>query len=141
MSGAEHSLLVLLDGLRGHVDAECACPDGDFADALRDRGVTVHRITGTDASFRLHPLHTPRALGEMAAGAAGVARAARRLRPGLVHANTMRAGLIACAAGAVHGVGGAPVVVHARDWVPEGRASRMTLDWVRGHASAVIANS
>jgi glycosyltransferase involved in cell wall biosynthesis len=86
-------------------------------------------------------MHTPRALGEMAAGAAGVARTARRVRPSLVHANTMRAGLIACAAGAAHGVGGARVVVHARDWVPEGRASQMTLGWVRGHASAVIANS
>lgn len=138
MSGAEHSLLSLIDGMRDEVEIACACPAGDLADALESRGVPVHRIVATDASFRIHPLHTPIAIAEIAIGSIGVVRARRRVRPDIVHANTTRAGLIACVAGLA---GGPPVIVHARDWVPEGRLSRNTLRWARRRAAAVIANS
>ncbi len=51
-------------------------------------------IAGTAGSLRLHPLHTPRALGEMALAALQVRRAARRHGAQVVHANSIRAGIV-----------------------------------------------
>ena len=138
MSGAEHSLLTLIDALGGHVEPAAAVPAGDLADALRTRGIPVHPIGGTDASFRLHPLHTPWALGEIARAAGSLTRLTRREGYSLVHANTTRAGLIAAASARA---GGPPIVTHVRDWFPPGRLSAGVLRWTVDRASAVIANS
>ncbi|MBI5103611.1 MAG: glycosyltransferase [Solirubrobacterales bacterium] len=138
VSGAERSLLTLIDALGGQVEAIAACPDGPLAEALHARGVPVHRTVGTDASFRLHPRHTPQALAEMTAAAAQTARAVRRSGAQLVHANTARAGLIAVLA---RRFGAPPPVVHIRDWVPAGRASSLVLGTLRRHAGAIVANS
>jgi glycosyltransferase involved in cell wall biosynthesis len=62
----------------------------------------------------------------------------RELAPDLVHANTTRAGLAALPAGAL---GGPPVIVHQRDWVPEGMVAAGVLRTIAAGASAVIANS
>jgi glycosyltransferase involved in cell wall biosynthesis len=138
VSGAERSLLTLLDALGERVTPVAACPSGELAAALRAHGAPVHPIPATDASFRFHPIHTSRALAEMAAAAARVAVTARRSRAQLVHANTTRAGLIALLA---NRMGGPPVIVHVRDWVPPGRTSAAILGAVRRGAAAVIANS
>ena len=70
-------------------------------------------ITGTSGSLRLHPLHTPRALAEMALAAAQLRGVARRQRSEIVHANSVRAGILA-------GLARAPsaTVVHVRDCLP-----------------------
>ena len=138
MSGAERSLITLLDALGEDVRVCAAVPDGDLALALAHREVPVHRIRGTDASFRLHPLHTPRALGELALAGTEVRRIARHERADVIHANTTRAGLIALIA---RRLGGPPVLVHIRDWVPPGRLSLVVLSAIRRKAAAVIANS
>lgn len=139
MSGAEHSLLTLLDSLYGgDVELFAAVPNGALEKALARRGVPLRKIRGTDASFRLHPLHTPRALMELALAGRAVAAIARRERAQLVHANTTRAGLVALAA---RRLGGPPVLVHLRDWVPAGRLSRVVLSAIRREAAAVVANS
>jgi glycosyltransferase involved in cell wall biosynthesis len=67
-----------------------------------------------------------------------VRRAAARVRPALVHANTTRASIGAVAA---RHLGGPPAVAHIRDWVPEGRASAATLRFVAGGAAVTLANS
>ena len=54
----------------------------------------VRPIPGTAGSLRLHPLHTPRALAEMAIAAGQVRRAARELGADVVHANSIRAGIV-----------------------------------------------
>jgi L-malate glycosyltransferase len=139
MSGAEHSLLTLLDSLYGgDVELFAAVPNGALEKALARRGVPLRKIRGTDASFRLHPLHTPRAFMELALAGRAVAAIARRERAQLVHANTTRAGLVALAA---RRLGGPPVLVHLRDWVPAGRLSRVVLSAIRREAAAVVANS
>ena len=51
-------------------------------------------ITGTAGSLRLHPLHTPRALAEVSVAASQVRRAARRHGAELIHANSIRAGIV-----------------------------------------------
>src|SRR4051794_4822266 len=100
-------------------------------------GIEVLPIRGTDASLRLHPTRTTRALVEMARASLQVRRAARDAGADLVHANSIRAGLVATAAGRG---GGPPTVVHVRDCLPPGRLSTLTMS-VIGRADALIANS
>jgi glycosyltransferase involved in cell wall biosynthesis len=138
MSGAEHSLLTLIDGLRDRVDAEMACPEGDFADAARDRGLRVHPIGGTDVTLTLDPVRTPKAIAGIAADGARIARIGRRGGFDLVHANTTRAGLIATM---FAGAGAKPTVVHVRDWTPEGTVAAAILQYTRVRASALICIS
>jgi len=138
MSGAERSLLTLLDSLSDAVSVVVAAPGGDLAQALAARGVRVRTIPGTDASFRMHPIHTPVALAELAIAARATAAVARAERVDLVHANTTRAGLIALGA---RRLGGPPVLVHIRDWVPPSRIARLVLSIVRREAAGVVANS
>jgi glycosyltransferase involved in cell wall biosynthesis len=138
MSGAERSLLDLLGALPHDVEPVLACPDGPLAARVRDLGVPWRPIPKTDASFRLHPRHTSRALLELGAQAAAVRGVAKRTRPHLVHANTTRAAIAAVAA---RRLGGPPVVAHIRDWVPPGRAARTTLRFVAGGAALTLANS
>ena len=98
VSGAERSLLTLLEGLPPEAGAVLACPDGHLARAAGRLGVPVLPIPGTDASFRLHPMHTSRAALELRRSSRAVRAVVRARRPGVVHANTTRAGLISLAA-------------------------------------------
>jgi L-malate glycosyltransferase len=134
VSGGEHSLLDLLAALPPGVSAELACPPGDLA----RRVARSHGIPGTDASLRLHPWYTPRAVARMAHAGWRLRAIARRTRADLVHANSIRAGLVALAA---RGLGGPPVVVHVRDRLPDGLAGRLTLDLLTRGAAAIVANS
>lgn len=134
VSGGELSLIDLLDALPDDVEPLLACPEGLLAERARAMGIGVTPIRETDASLRLHPLHTPRALLEMSQAATQVRRAARRWRADLVHANSVRAGLICVAAA------GRPTIVHVRDCLPAGPASRLALRAI-ARADALIANS
>jgi glycosyltransferase involved in cell wall biosynthesis len=137
VSGGELSLIGLLEGLPPGIDAAVACPEGELSRRLRAQGVEVMPICGTDGSLRLAPRQTARALGEMGLAAAQLGRAASRFRADLVHANSIRAGLIARAPAKL---GHRPLVVHVRDCLPPGRASELTLRLLAGSA-AVVANS
>ncbi|HXR31570.1 MAG TPA: glycosyltransferase family 4 protein [Solirubrobacterales bacterium] len=133
VSGGELSLLGLLGALPDGIEPVLACPEGLLAERSRGLGIDVVSIHGTDGSLRLHPLRTPRALLEMSYAAAQVRRSARAVRADLVHANSIRAGLIATAAGR-------PTVVHVRDCLPRGPVSTLTLRTI-ARADALIANS
>jgi len=138
VSGAERSLLALLQGLGGRVEPQVACPSGELSEVLRGVGVEALPIAGTGASFRLHPVHTTRGLAEIARSSFQIRRLVARERPDLVHANTTRASLLALLARAS---GGPPAIAHIRDWAPEGRFSRFVLGTVGRRADAVVANS
>jgi glycosyltransferase involved in cell wall biosynthesis len=138
VSGAERSLLTLLDGVRREVDALVACPEGELAAALRVLGLDPAAIPGTDASFRMHPVHTSRALVEIGRSSLALRGLVGRLNPDVVHANTTRGALICLT---LRARGGPPVVAHIRDWVPPGRASQLVLRLVGRRAAAVVANS
>ena len=138
MSGAEASLVDLVSGMRDGVQPLVACPPGELADALRVRDVDVHLIPAIEASFRLHPLQTPRGIAQILRSALAVRRAARQHRADIVHANSVRAGLaaaIACVGG------GPPVVVHVRDCLPDSRAGNATRRVIKRAAALVLANS
>ena len=137
VSGAERSLLALIGGLEGAVEPLVACPDGTLAGLLAEAGIDREPILGTQASFRLHPVHTTRGVAEIGRSALQVRRLAGRLAPDLVHANTTRASLLALLARRPR----PPVLAHVRDWAPEGRFSRAVLGVVARRADVVVANS
>jgi glycosyltransferase involved in cell wall biosynthesis len=137
ISGGERSLLNLLAALPDSVHARLAAPPGALPDAVAELGIATAAITGTAGSLRLHPLHTPRALAEMAVAGRQVRRAARAHRAELVHANSIRAGLVLGLARAR----GAASVVHVRDCLPPGPLSTATMRVIAATASTVVANS
>lgn len=138
VSGGERSLLDLLDALGPSVQPTVATPEGELSAAVRGRGVATRAIPGTAGSLRLHPLHTPRTIGELAHAAWSVRRIARSDRIDVVHANSIRAGIVATAAARM---GGPPVVVHVRDVLPDGALTRLTRAAVGTGASAIVGNS
>ncbi|HEX4483611.1 MAG TPA: glycosyltransferase family 4 protein [Solirubrobacteraceae bacterium] len=139
VSGAERSLLDLLSALAREPDVQLllATPPGALVQLAAARGIATTPILGTAGSLRLHPLHTPRALLEMAIAALQVRRAASRHRAEIVHANSIRAGIVlalACMRRRVR-------IVHVRDCLPPGRLSTATLRLIAASATTVIANS
>jgi glycosyltransferase involved in cell wall biosynthesis len=138
VSGAERSLLDVLSALPPSASAWVASPDGDLADRVRGLGCAHASITGTAGSLRLHGLHTPRAVVEILGSAWGVRRLAREVRPHVIAANSIRAGLIA---GLSTIGGGPPVVVHVRDVLPPSAATRAVVRFISGRSAALVANS
>lgn len=137
VSGAEHSLLSLLSGLPPQIAPLVATPHGRLADAVAGLGVPTTAITGTAGSLRLHPLHTPQALAELSIAAVQVRRAARRHRAEVVHANSIRAGIVL----ALARLSPAASVVHIRDCLPPSPVSSATLRLIAATATTVLANS
>lgn len=136
VSGAERSLLSLLAGLPETVNPLMATPRGRLDVEVRRLGVATTPIPGTAGSLRLHPLHTPRALVEMAAAAGFVRAAARRHRAEVIHANSIRAGLVL---GLAHPASAS--IVHIRDCLPPGTVTTATQRLIATTATTVVANS
>ncbi|HEV2974337.1 MAG TPA: glycosyltransferase family 4 protein [Solirubrobacteraceae bacterium] len=137
VSGAERSLIDLFDALGERVEPLLATPRGALEQLAARHGVPTSAIVGTAGSLRLHPLHTPRALAEMALAARQVRRAAARHGAELVHANSIRAGIVL----ALARLGATPTIVHVRDCLPPGRVSAATLRLLAARASTIVANS
>jgi L-malate glycosyltransferase len=137
VSGGEHSLLALLGSLPAEIEPLVATPRGDLMDAVRALGIPVRAIAGTAGSLRLHPVHTTRALTEMGFAATQVRRAAKDHRADIVHANSIRAGIVLALARPP----GAARVSHVRDCLPPGPVSTATLRFLAAGSTAVVANS
>jgi glycosyltransferase involved in cell wall biosynthesis len=139
ISGAEVSLLGTADALaRAGVRLVLVVPEaGELASRARARG---HEVRST-------PLPAPRFTSNpftLSAGALGLARAARDLariirREGvdLVHANSVRAGLIASFGSSLHA---RPVVWSVRDFVPTNPVG-LAVRLLAGRAATIIGNS
>lgn len=139
ISGAERSLLDLLVGLQAVADARLACPvDSPLAEAARDVGIGVDAIPGTDGSLKLDPRETPRALVRMSAAAVRTAMHARRMGADLVHANSIRAGLVSLPAARLIRI---PAVVHVRDRLPRTAVADASLRLIATGAQALVVNS
>jgi glycosyltransferase involved in cell wall biosynthesis len=138
-SGAEVSLLRLIAGLRGSHAVSVACPgEGPLADAVREAGVDLVPLPAVDASLRIHPLQTPVGAWQIASGGWALTGAARRVAPDVIHANTIRAGLMAAIA---RHRGAGPVVVRAHEHLPANLVGRSVLGVLSRSAEAVVANS
>lgn len=138
ISGGEHSLLTLLSAMPPDVELGVACPDGALATAVHELGLAVHPIPAMSGSFRLHPVRTSRAAVELAAAAVAVRRIARRHGATVLHANSVRAGLITGLAGALSGP---PAVVHVRDVLPENAAALAIKRTLARRSASLIAIS
>ncbi len=138
ISGSERSLIDLLEVLPRTVVALVACPEGDFANRLRARGLNVDRIPELRLGLRLHPRHLPGGLMNLARMAVQIHRLSRRYQIDLVHANSPRAGV---AAGMAATIGGPPALVHVHDCLPLSLASNVVRRIVEETAAAVLANS
>jgi glycosyltransferase involved in cell wall biosynthesis len=136
VSGAERSLLSLLAGLPDTVSSLVATPRGRLDTEVRRLGLATTPIPGTAGSLRLHPLYTPRALVEMAAAAVSVRLAARRHRAEVIHANSIRAGVVL---GLAHPSSAS--IVHIRDCLPPGPLTTATMRLIAATATTMVANS
>jgi len=136
VSGAERSLLELIEELPEFAEPLLATPDGRLSEEARRRGIATTKISGTAGSLKLHPTRTPRALAEIGIAAGEILLAARRHRAVLIHANSVRAGV---ALGLTHS--SAATVVHVRDCLPPGRVSAATMRLIAATATTVVANS
>lgn len=147
LSGAELALLRLLPALEG-VDAHVVLGhDGPLVGALEEAGIRTEVIPMRAAARDVRRERLAR--GVPAGGVIGaiawalaVGRRLRRLRPDLVHANSLKAGV---AGGLAARLGGAPLVwqVHDRiaaDALPAG-AVRLVRGALHALPAAVVANS
>jgi L-malate glycosyltransferase len=138
VGGAERSLLVLLDSVAREIETRLACPAGPLHEQATRRHHEVAAIAECAGSLKLHPVHTPVALGRMAVAAASVLRTARRWRAEVVHANSIRAGLIAEPVARSLRL---PLVLHVRDCLPPSALTSRLQRSLATRAAAVIAIS
>ena len=137
VSGAEHALVELLRVLPDRYAVRVLTPAGELADLLRKEGFEVDHVPGTTASLRFSPLRTLRGAWQLLDSAMVVRRTARRTNACLVHANSIRAGLIALLAS----IWGPPVIVHVHDILPPSAVTRLVRGLLRARASALVAVS
>ena len=118
VSGGERSMLELVTGLRDRgIDVVVASPDGPLREHVRARGIAHHLVRGTTASFKVSAAGYARAAADITRSARAVRGLARELGADVVHANSIRSGLVA---GFGSLAGGPPVVAHARDTLAGG---------------------
>lgn len=138
ISGAEVSLLDLINGLVADHRVTVAAPEGPLTERAREVGATIELITPVEGSLRLHPRHTPGAIASIVGAAIAIRRIARRTRAQVVHANSTRSGLAACLAARL----GAPrPLVHLHDCLPPTSAAKATDEVLSRSAQMLLANS
>jgi L-malate glycosyltransferase len=133
ISGAERALLGLFEHLPADVEPILSCPDGPLAVEAAIIGVPLSPLQGTDVSFRLHPLRTARGAIELASSAVRAARIAGEAGAQVIHANSVRAGLMCLAVPGRR-------IVHVHDALPSGPVAGLVRRAVC-RADLVIANS
>lgn len=138
-SGAESILMSLIENLRGEHDVAIACPSrGAVAERMDLAGVRRFSIPAAEMSFRPDPIATPHGVVSFAGAAVALATAVRRFRPDVIHAGTVRAGLITAFAARL---GGPPVVVHVHDQLPSSRLGVLIRRVIARSAQEVVAVS
>jgi glycosyltransferase involved in cell wall biosynthesis len=127
-SGAEVSLLRVVEGLRNTHEVTVACPgDGPLREAVEQSGVRWLPLPTVDVSLRPHPRHTPVGLAQLRNAGAALAEAAQTCQAQVVHANTPRTGLMGAVA---RRFGAPPIVVRAHEHLPLtpiGRSARSVI--------------
>lgn len=147
LSGSEHSLLGLLKSLHkcesGSVveRAVLACPpQGELAARAAALGVKVLPVGPYTVGFTRDPNGLVRALADAVVVAGQVARHVRATQPTLLHANSVRAGIVA-SLGRRLGLYQMPVIVHVRDCVPRNATGRALRLLIHAGATRIVANS
>ena len=145
LGGAEHSLLLLLGGLRrsGVHTTVAVLGSGPFQRRLAELGVPTVELPLPAALRRASRYRAGRVIRPWVAaastiGALRIAALCRRLRVDLVHTNGLKMHVLG-------GVGGrlarTPVIWHLRDFPPPGLAGRLVRSGAPRLASLVLTNS
>jgi glycosyltransferase involved in cell wall biosynthesis len=138
-SGGEAALMRLIAALSTeHVCAVACPPTGTLPDRLDAAGIERLPLPHVDLSLRLHPTRTARGLAEVVAAGVALRRAAKRYGADLVHANSVRAGLIGAAADRL---GLPPLVVQVHDDLPLTPTGRATRAAIARTAAGIVAVS
>jgi L-malate glycosyltransferase len=116
VSGAEHLMLMILSQLDSGFDPTVICPATEsLRQMVTELGVPVETVAGLAARFTWRPDYLPRYLNSFLRVIVQVRRKVVALKPGVVHANSIRSGLVATAAT----VGlGTRIVWHLHDLLP-----------------------
>ncbi len=138
VSGAERALLDLLEALPATVRATVACPSGELEQMLAERGVDVVALPEAAASLRLDTRQLFRAGARIFRSARVLRRIVQAQRPDVIHANSLRAGLVILVAGVRRY---APTVVHVHDVLPPSRVSDMIRHLLCARSDAVVGVS
>jgi glycosyltransferase involved in cell wall biosynthesis len=137
VSGAQWALLDLIAGLPEGVEPVIMCPPGPLADMAVSLGASHVGFPGTSAGLRLHPVYTTRAMVDAVRSIRAIRWAGAR-GIDVVHANSMRAGLLAARA---RREGSPPLVVHIHDVLPPGRTAAFVRRALHRGADAAITIS
>jgi glycosyltransferase involved in cell wall biosynthesis len=138
-SGAEVAMMRLVGALSADHEIGIACPAGTrMAETARSAGLALYRLPPVDASLRLDPIWTPVGLGQFALGGLALGRAAHHFGADVVHANSLRAGLV----GAI-GLrrGRPPMVVQAHEHLPLSYVGRAVRSVIAATAARVVGVS
>ena len=134
-SGGEVSLMRLVESLRSEHDVCVACPStGALPDAVDRAGLERVSVPAVDASLRPHPIQTPLGIAQLTSGGLALARAARRFRADVIHANSTRVGIMAS-------IARVPYVVRAHEHVPLTRMGKVIRGLLVRTAGGVAAVS
>jgi phosphatidylinositol alpha-1,6-mannosyltransferase len=138
--GAERSLLtqLVVDADGGAIEPIIAAPPGALSARAIDRGVRTVTGPAFDYSFRVRPTRLALVFLELIKAGRELAGIARAERAEVIHANSVRAALIAAAA---RPFGAPPFITHVRDCMPESLMSRATATLTRRASAHVVANS
>ena len=137
-SGAENAMLRLLEALPPEHERGLACPpEGGLKEAVRERGIEQFDLPSVELSVNLHPVQTCRGLGRLLRSALVLQRVAARWRADVIHANSVRAGLVAQIG---HRLGGPPVVVQCHDNLPRNRVGQLIRRGTAGAAAVVCVS-
>ncbi|MFB5189219.1 glycosyltransferase family 4 protein [Alicyclobacillus fastidiosus] len=123
ISGAEISLLLTMSQMRD-MKTILVAPEGELLQRARSAGICVSPIRSYRARMTKNPIHILRGICGTALAGIEFRRVLKTLRPDIVHANSVRAGLIATVAVVGQAV---KLVWHIRDTLPHnaiGRAIR-----------------
>jgi glycosyltransferase involved in cell wall biosynthesis len=113
ISGAERVLLTILARLkRDDLQPQLLSPEGELQNNARAAGVTCRKVPELEARFAWRLTLLFRYFISFLAVMAQVRRSVREARPDLIHANSIRAGLVISAAAVGLGV---PIVWHVHD--------------------------
>lgn len=117
VSGAERILLMILSRLeRDAFESAVICPDElALQEKVRDLGIPVYSVNPLEARFTLRVAHLIRYLKSFLGVIRQLRQRVKSFRPDLLHANSIRAGLVATTA--TLGLG-TRVVWHLHDMLP-----------------------
>lgn len=133
ISGAEISLLLTMKHLQ-QIEPVLFAPPGELLERAQEAGIAISSIESYRARKSSHPLRLLKDMWGMCKAGWRLARAVHREQLEAVHANSLRAGIMASLFVWVHR---RPVIWHVRDIPPSGWMGRM-IQWLAIPTTAAI---